>query len=179
MKAVIIYNDFISAARANTALQQSVENADCAVQWNIIPWRMDMLKFPPTAGEALADAIDAHLIVFVGGCAESLPFWLQDWLEQWAKCRLIDDVALAVVRDESADTGLIAPGTRLSHFARRHGLNLIFDDNNLTMTAGSTEDRAAFTEDYLIEREPTLTAILPQNLNARIRDSYQGWGLND
>jgi hypothetical protein len=179
MKALIIYNDFISAARANAALQQSVQNADCAVQWSISPWRVDMLKFPPTSEEALADAADAHLIVFVGDCAEALPFWLQNWLEQWAKCRLVDDVALAVIRDKSADTGLIPTGTKLSHFARRHGLNLIFDDNKLTVTAGSMEDRAAFTESHLIEREPVWTAILPTNLDARARGSYQGWGLND
>src|SRR5271163_4397673 len=96
MKALVIYEDFACAERANAALQYSAQNADVSVQWNIRPWRVDMLKFPPAAEEALTEAMDAHLIVFVGRRAQSLSFWLQDWLEHWAKYRQIKDAALAV-----------------------------------------------------------------------------------
>src|SRR5882672_6063426 len=97
MKALIIYDDFDSAFKANATLQHSAQKADCAVQWNIRPWRVDLLKFPPTADEALTEALDAHLIVFAGHSAQSLPFWLERWLEQWAKLRRVKDAALAVV----------------------------------------------------------------------------------
>src|SRR5277367_1867006 len=93
MKALVIYEDFACAEKANTALQHSAQNADVKVQWHIRPWRVDMLKFPPTAEEALTEALDAHLIVFVCRGVQSLPFWLQDWLEHWAKCRQIEDAA--------------------------------------------------------------------------------------
>src|SRR6267378_5802818 len=96
MKALIIYDDFDSAAKANTTLQHSAHKADFTVQWNIRPWRVDLLKFPPTADEALTEALDAHLIVFAGRSAQSLPFWLERWLEQWAKHRRVKDAALAV-----------------------------------------------------------------------------------
>src|SRR5271170_2880640 len=87
MKALIIYDDFYSALKANASLQHSAHKADLAVQWNIRPWRVDMLKFPPTADEALTEALDAHLIVFAGHSAQSLPFWLERWIEQWIKSR--------------------------------------------------------------------------------------------
>ena len=176
MKALIIYSNFAAAARANAALQHSVLNAGCAVQWNIIPWRADMLKFPPTSGEALADATDAHLLVFVGRCAESLPFWLQAWLEEWARCRQIGDVALAVIREESADNFSTSTATELSHFATRHGLNLIFDNN---LAPASSKDRPSFTEGRLPERKPPTTSITPQFSDARVRNEYRDWGIND
>src|SRR5882757_4043633 len=97
MKALIIYDDFDSAFKANATLQHSAQKADCAVQWNIRPWRVDLLKFPPTADEALTEALDAHLIVFAGHSAQSFPVWLERWLEQWAKYRRIKDALLAVV----------------------------------------------------------------------------------
>src|SRR5271156_5278076 len=104
MKALVIYDDFVCAEKANAALQHSAQNANVSVQWNIRPWRVDMLKFPPTAEEALTEAIDADLIVFAGRSAQSLPFWLQRWLEHWAKCRRIQDAALAVIPAQSTDT---------------------------------------------------------------------------
>ena len=73
--------------------------ADFAGQWNIRPWRVDLLKFTPTADEALTEALDAHLIVFAGCSAQSLPFWLERWLEQSAKYRRIKDAALAAGSD--------------------------------------------------------------------------------
>src|SRR5271167_4231897 len=97
MKALIIYDDFYSAIKANESLQHSAHKADFSVQWNIRPWRVDMLKFPPTAEEALTDAIEAHLIVLAWHKTQPFPFWLQNWLERWAKCRQITDAALAVI----------------------------------------------------------------------------------
>src|SRR5271169_4058538 len=99
MKALIIYDDFCSAFKANATLLHSAYKADFAVQWNIRPWRVDMLKFPPTADEALTEALDAHLIVFAGQCGQSFPFWLERWVEQWAKHRRVKNAALAVVNE--------------------------------------------------------------------------------
>jgi hypothetical protein len=173
MKATIIYDDFDSAAKANTTLQHSAHKADFAVQWNIRPWRVDLLKFPPTADEALTEALDAHLIVFAGRSAQSLPFWLERWLEQWAKYRRIKDAALAVVSAGSAkalSSALARPD--LSQFARRHDLSVIFDDN--TTTASSLiADGSSFTEARLHEREQ----ITPQTLDTKTRDAYRGWSI--
>ena len=152
MKALIIYDDFASAAKANAALQHSAQNVDLAVQWSISPWRVDILKFPPTAEKALTDAADAHLIVFAGRISQSLPFWLEHWLEHWAKCRQIEDAALAVYCKGSTDAPPIPATLELSQFATRHGLNFIFDDN-IAMTPSSIEDKPSFIEGRLHERE--------------------------
>src|SRR5277367_6722934 len=129
MKALVIYDDFVCAEKANAALQHSALNANVRVQWNIRPWRVDMLKFPPTAEEALTEAMDAHLIVFVGRRVQSFPFWLQDWLEHWAKCRRIKGAALAVIGVGSIE--MMSSQSNLSQFAKRQGLSVIFDDNGV------------------------------------------------
>ena len=125
MKALIIYQDFASAVKANGALQRTTLRADLHVQWNIRPWQLDLLKFPPTAEEVLADAVDAHLLLFSGCCVQWIPFWLQSWLENWAKRRQTVDAALAVVREENADMHSMAFMPELARFARRHSLSFI------------------------------------------------------
>jgi hypothetical protein len=177
MKALIIYDDFASAAKANATLQHSAQKADCAVEWNIQPWRVDLLKFPPTADEALIEALDAHLIVFASRSTQSLPFWLERWLEQWAKYRQIKDAALAVVNEGSPKT-LTSASTKadLSQFARRHDLNVIFDDD-ITSIPSSIEDRPSSIEGHLHEHEMSMSPFLPQTLDTKIRDAYRGWSI--
>jgi hypothetical protein len=178
MKAVIIYSNFASAARANATLQHSMLNADCAVQWSICPWRLDLLKFPPAAGEALADAVDAHLILFVGRFAGSLPFWLHDWLAQWAGCRQIEDAALAMIPEENEVAFPASKAPELSQFAARHGLNLIFE-NEMTNISGPVETGPSFTDDRLFERTPALTSILPVTFDGRTHHAHREWGINE
>src|ERR1700733_9701882 len=103
MKAVIIYEDVLSATNAKTVLQRSTHGAGTSVKWNVCPWRLDMLKVPPTAEDALTEAMDAHLIVFAGFNGQPIPSWLQDWFENWAKSRQIDGAALAVINDDGVD----------------------------------------------------------------------------
>jgi hypothetical protein len=148
MKALIIYDDFASAMKANAALQHSAQNMNFSVQWNIRPWRADMLKFAPTSEAALSDATNAYLIVFAGRISQSLPFQL----EHWAKCRQIEDAALAVYCEGSTDAPSISAALELSQFATLHGLNFIFDDN-AALTPSSIEDKPSFIEGRLHERE--------------------------
>jgi len=155
MKALIVYDNFTAAAKANAALLSSAENVAPTVQWTVRPWRLNMLKFPPTADETLNDAADAHLIVFAGRCAQTFPFWLRHWLEHWAKFRQIKDAALAVFWERSDGVSLSAT-LELSHFATCHGLAFIFDDS--------------------MELVPY--AIGPAS-NSKSSEEYKGWGIND
>ena len=124
-------------------LRDSVQCRQMGVRWNVIPWRLDMLKFPALAGEALAEAMDAHLIVFAGRCAQSIPSSLKSWLEHWAKCRRITDAALAVMSEASNDPRTSSTSPELSRFATRHGLNFIYD-GNVAGVPSATEDRLPF-----------------------------------
>lgn len=159
MNALVIYVDLSSFARANNALRHSAQNTDFSAHWNIKPWRTDMLKFPPTAEDALTEAMDAHLLVFAGRSAPSLPFWLQDWLERWAKYRRVEDAGLAVIG--AGNPGSVPSQSYLSEFAERHGLSVIFDDR------GVIEDSMVPTE------------CIPLTLDKEAKDSYRGWGINE
>jgi hypothetical protein len=170
MKALVIYDDLACAEKANAALQHSAQNANVGVQWNIRPWRVDMLKFPPTAEEALAEALDAHLIVFVGRRAQSFSFWLQDWLELWSKCRQTKDAVLAVIGVGNAEG--MSSQSELSQFARRHGLSVIFDGH------GVIEDSLLHAEP-LNKPKPDVSPFMPLTLDKRTQDSYRGWGINE
>lgn len=87
MKAFLIYDNFLSAAKANAALHQWAAQSELMIQWDIRPWRAEMLKFSPLAEEAITDALDAHMLIFVSDYTRLLPFWLEDWLEEWLRCR--------------------------------------------------------------------------------------------
>src|SRR6267378_1405792 len=125
MKALIIYEDFNRAAKAIATLQRAAHHADATLEWDIWPWRLDMLKLPSMAAEALMEAIDADLIVLVGCCAQSILVWLPDWLEQWAIRRHIEDAALSVIRDRTSGGFAAQAAPELSRFAARHGLSFI------------------------------------------------------
>ncbi|HMD13377.1 MAG TPA: hypothetical protein VKI62_01985 [Bacteroidota bacterium] len=166
MKALTIYSDFTCATKVNLTLQHSAEKLDFTVQWNISPWRVDMLKFSPIAEEALTDALDAHLIVFAGHGALSFPFWLRRWVEHWAKCRQIADAALAVFCEKSADALSMPEILELSHFAARNGLNFIFGDK-MVVVQFSTEGRPFSIQDNLRERELIGAGASPNELYHR------------
>lgn len=170
VKALVVYDDFACAEKANTALRHSAQNANIRVQWNIRPWRVDMLKFPPTAKEALTEAMDAHLIVFVGRRAQTLSFWLQDWLEHWAKCRRTKDAALAVIGVGNSE--VMSSQSDLSQFAKRHGLRVIRDER------GVIEDSLLHAE-FLNKPKPDVSPFMPQALDKTTLDSHRGWGINE
>ena len=172
MKAVIIYDDIVFAAQANTTLQHAGHRADVNVRWNIKPWRLNDLNDHAAGGKALMDAADAHLIVLAGRGAESLPSWLRDWLTRWADIRQIPDAALAVIGNTNA--GLSRPVSReLSRFVREHGLTFIIDDGPAAKDAVKLFIRHS--------REPKLPAA-PENSGFDQQESSASnrhWGINE
>jgi hypothetical protein len=173
MKALVIYNDFGSAARANAALQRSAHCANSDARCITSPWRIEMLKFPPTAEEALKDALDAHLVVIVGDCTQSPPAWFQCWLEHWAKSRHIKRAALALFSSRCAGH-LADPAIReFSSIADRHGLSLICDgspnrENRWNVIQLSSAERGSWPSGYL---HPLATAP--------IQHPHPRWGINE
>ena len=104
MKALIIYREVASAIRANATLHSLKLSPSVTAGWEVLPWRMDMLKFPAAATEALIEARDAHLMLFAGGFPGSLPVWLLDWLARWTGVRQIKDAALAATAGTNGGT---------------------------------------------------------------------------
>ena len=142
MKAFIIYKDFTAAVKATVALNHSMQNPDSSAAWDVRPWWANMLKFPPTTEKSLADAVEADLIVFAGDWFQSMPLWLQDWLERWAKRRQIQDAALAVMCGSGVDSFHKPVAQAISRFAGRHGLRFVDGDEVAAEAMGAPSVRS-------------------------------------
>jgi hypothetical protein len=172
MKAMIIYDDFALAAKADAVLTSAAYRSGEAAQWNVKPWGVDMLHLSPAAAEALTDGADAHLIVFALRQRESLSVWLFDWLEQWAAHRQVQEAALAVWDGEHSGGGTMA-AVELSQFAQRHGLTFIFDEDR------SVEAESAVFASGRHEREVALTPVMVNILEQPEHSGYRHWGINE
>jgi hypothetical protein len=127
LTAVILYDIPELAARSKAALDKIANGADQAIQWTVIPWRVDLLALPSVARAALEDAMDAHLIILAIRQKPNLPPLLIGWLQLWATHRNFKCAALACCpggREEAYPATAIA---ELSKFAEHQGLDFIFD----------------------------------------------------
>jgi hypothetical protein len=172
MNAVVLYDTFDFAAKANAMLGRAAHWTDEITHWSVKPWRVDMLKLPPAAEAALVEAAEAHLMVLELRQVQSLVPWLVDWLERWAAGREVQDAALAVWDGGNAVSRSARATPELSQFAGRHGLSLIFNDNALL------EDESLIFASDLHEREVALTPTL-RHILERSERGYQHWGLNE
>jgi hypothetical protein len=173
MKALIIYDNFTSAARASTTLQNAAHRAEISAQWDIKPWSIDALSLASAADEALTEAADADLIVFAGRRPYVLPAWLKDWLECWATRRQVGDAALAVMCDGTG-AKLSAPAAlELRRFAARHDLSFIANNN-----PADEDDATSIVRNLPARRWPppsTLEHAMPGP--SQCCDPH--WGIND
>lgn len=101
LKAVIIYDDFDAAADATALLERVALRAGEAIQWDIKPWRCDVLKQPSLAALTIAVAANADLIVLALRRTHFPPAELLDWLKNWGQHRRIKDAAVLTLH---ADT---------------------------------------------------------------------------
>jgi hypothetical protein len=65
MKAFIVYADFASAANASATLRRVGIRGHVRVRWIIKCRQADVLRKPDPFKNALVDAADAHLVLFV------------------------------------------------------------------------------------------------------------------
>ena len=138
MKALIVYDDATGAATTNAILHRAADSADVSVKWDVSPWRLNMLRFIPTAEEVMSDAADAHLIVFAIHKTRSLPAWLMKWLERWAVLRQTPGAALAIIGCGTAEVSV-----EMRQFARRFGLSLIWEGQKPQIEVGSVTEAAS------------------------------------
>jgi hypothetical protein len=124
MKAMVIYDSFSVAAKANCLLQSAAVHSACVMNWEIKPWRADLLKMVNFIREASLEASDAHLIIIAAEKIGSLPYWLEHWLEDWAVERKIEEAALGIV--DYDPRGHLPLFPQAYRFAARHGLNFIY-----------------------------------------------------
>jgi hypothetical protein len=128
LKAVIICDDFAFAAKANATLRRVGYQSGLEAQWIIKCWPINALNDTLLAEQALAETLDAHLIVFPARCARSLQSRVLDWLEAWASRRQIPAVALGFINDAYATDATTTVCPQLSRFIHKHDLNFIIDE---------------------------------------------------
>jgi len=124
MKAMVIYDSFVLAAKANSLLQSAAGKSSCELEWDIKPWRANLLNLPGFMDEARAEGNEARLIVIALENLNSLPFWLEQWLEEWAVERKFEEAALAVLSPDPR--GNLAFFPQAYRLASRQGLTFIY-----------------------------------------------------
>jgi hypothetical protein len=121
LKAAIIYDDFEFAARTAALLEHAAVRSDETTQWDIKPWRLDLLRPSALGDAALAETADADLVVIALGRTHLPPDSLLNWLERWAERRMVPNAALMVLCPEET-AGPMSSWERLKEFAGRQGL---------------------------------------------------------
>ena len=171
LKAVVIYDDFDSAARATALLERVALRADEAMKWDIKPWRRDILKQPTLAALTVAVAANSDLIVLALNRIPSPPSELRDWLKNWAEHRRIEDAAvLALCPDESH-----MPSTfrdEIKAFAEEHNLTFLGNHN-----VGNDENSALFVH-RLQQRKRPVEPASPPPFVERLPAPHR-WGINE
>ena len=125
LNAILLYDQFDSAASAKISLQHCAASAGEDVKWSVRPWRLDLLEQPPAAQDALDEALSADLILVVTARQLDVPEWLREWLSLWAACRKVPEAALAVLCISPKGRSAPALVVELRDCARRHGLNFV------------------------------------------------------
>src|SRR3954468_2679044 len=132
LRAVVICDDFVFGTKANAMLERVGRYGAVNIRWAVQCWPMNALNDMKLAELLLAEALDAHLIVFPARRAQALPDWIYKWLGEWARRRVVKDAALAVMRDESLGELAVEVFAELCCFVREHGLNLITHEGPAT-----------------------------------------------
>jgi hypothetical protein len=171
LNAVIIYDKCDFAANANAMLEGAAHWTDETMHWSVKPWRVDVLELAPAAEAALADAVEAHLIVLAMREVGSFLPRLMEWLEGWVTRRQIQEAALAIwggahnPRDQAT--------LELTQFAGQHGLSLIFDNS------APVEDKSSMVAINQQKQQVLLTPTPRDFLERPGRDQLQHWGIDD
>lgn len=173
LKAIVICDDLAFASYAASTLERVGRQAGINVQWTTKSWPMNALNESALAEQALAEASDAHLILFPEHHARSLPFWVFGWLDRWAARRSIRDAAVGVIKSENAARFASPLFSELSTFAREHGLSLIVDDD--LPTGKRMRVPVRFPTESQIALPIASTALVGMGLG----ESYRGFGINE
>lgn len=174
IKTLLVYDDLPLAQTAKVQIDRVL--AQCGVKEHILrPWRADLLALRSFADAALAEALDASLIVVVLGRTGSLPLGLINWLEIWAGCRTIPDAALGLVCAPALSGSATMLEGELESLARRNRLTWLGLLGEGTKAEPKVESRVTGGEPRA--RERMLGPVLQDVMSGPAR--YRFYGLNE
>jgi hypothetical protein len=175
MKALIIYDDVDSAARAVGILRRAASLVRVHSQWDIKPWRIGVLRLPIAAEEALREVVDADAIVFADLRGSRLPTWLKGWLKRWRVRRQPGEPAL-VVTCASPTTKFSGVSHELLRFAAQNNLDLILEANPSVVVNCLVRALVPPEGESLLPPASDQDLVSPAALN---HNSYRNWGINE
>ena len=173
MKAVILYNHVVFAAKVGSALRLVGARASVQAEWVIRCWPVKGLNDLVLAKKALSESQDAHLVVLPARYARSVPTRLFDWLKEWAQQREICDAALGFAAESNSAAPSQPVCSELSIFIRQQGLHLI------TGQGLTTEDAIIISVGFSSERETSISLKRAGVELLTTHQSYRGMGIND
>ncbi|GIX50559.1 MAG: hypothetical protein KatS3mg132_753 [Limisphaera sp.] len=118
-KTILLYDDVAWARVAHAAVSRVA--FECGqTQTSVVPWRADLLEQTRLADAALAEAVDADLILLAPARMLFLPVWIRRWLDVWATCRTVPDAAVGLLVPPGVSDAVLR--AELEPWARRNGL---------------------------------------------------------
>ena len=175
MKALLVYEDFASAVKAHSAVRNSAMAAGLDDQWEIVPWRMELLSSSESAAEALVQGLDADLLILAGQLSFSVSPLIEKWIRNWAASRHVANAALGYLQpsDTPSNTSLI---TELSFLAAEYGLSFIVsEENGLRRTAR----RPPTSGERFKGNKLLVSGARFASRKGFVEKAYRGWQIND
>jgi hypothetical protein len=173
MKSLILSDDSSMLAKAEAALLRVGSRSEVGALWIIKSWPVNALTRASLAKEALIEATDTHLVILPMRRAHSFPFWLRDWLHQWAGLREIPDATLAVMGDGARAEFSRPVSPELARLVLQHNLNLIIEQGPADGTVTEKPVRPP------LEREVPLLLELYRLNDAVASSSFRSFGINE
>jgi hypothetical protein len=99
-EVVLAYEDFQSGIRSKGLFDRLVRNHGNRLRFLCHLWKFDVLAAPEFSGQAIAEAVNADMIVIAPRARSELPNSVKRWIEHWrheprtpgALVALLDDV---------------------------------------------------------------------------------------
>ena len=170
LNAAIIYDDLDFAARTAALLERAAIRSDEFVQWDVKPWRLDLLKPSSLADAALAETAGVDLMVIALVKTHVLPDTLLDWLEDWAERREVRDAGVMVLCPEET-AGPRSSWEQLKEFAELR--RLLFLGSRRLSDEGTSLDLVQ----QLWRRKQMVLPTLAWSAHAA--NPPRHWGLNE
>jgi len=171
-KTVLLYDDAVWARTAKAGVEEIATRCG-ATDPLVVPWRLDLLEQTRFADAALAQSLDADVVLLALAHTWFLPASLSRWLDVWATCRTVPDAALGVMTPPGVSDAEIKK--ELGPWVHRHKLTWLGDWE--PARAEDPELDTASTVADLRQRERSLSPVLREIMAGPA--PYRFFGLNE
>ena len=102
-RVVMVYDDFVAGKRAMDTCHFLLQQLGGETKLNSSMWKFDVLRCAKLKQMAVADALEADVIIVANGQNSGLPPEVLDWLKRWTPVRRAGAAALVALVDYTGD----------------------------------------------------------------------------